>query len=112
MPRCAMEVAATSNASSADVLHHRGEQRRAGAPVQLGGVDDRVDDLRADVGDRRRQHAGNQREHGERDAERLVGGPHEIERAAAVGEHTEQAALQAARVGRRRRLAERTRDMG
>ena len=64
------------------------------------------------IGDRRRQHAGNQREHGKRDAERFVGGPHQIERAPAVGEHAQPATLQAAGVGRRRRLAERTRGMG
>ena len=57
--------------------------------MQIGGMDDRIDDLRADVGDRRRQHAGHQREQGEHDAERFVGGPDELERAAAVGEHAE-----------------------
>jgi hypothetical protein len=49
----------------------------------------RIDDLRADVGDRRRQHAGNQREQGEHDAEHFVGGPDERKRATAVGEHAE-----------------------
>jgi len=34
-------------------------------------MDDRIDDLRADVGDPRRQHAGNQREQGEHDAQRF-----------------------------------------
>ena len=30
--------------------------------MQVGGVDHGIDDLRADEGDARRQHAGNQRE--------------------------------------------------
>ena len=65
-----------------------------------------MDDLRADIGDARGQHAGNQREQGEHDAEQLVGGPHERKRATAVGEDTEQTALRPALVGRRRRSAE------
>ncbi len=71
-----------------DIAHHIVEVGRAGALMQIGGVNHGIDDLRADVGDARRQHAGNQREHGESDAQGLVGAPHQPERAAAVVEHT------------------------
>ena len=59
-------------------------------------MNDGVDNLRADEGDPRRQYARGEREDGKRDAERLVGGPHQQQRAAAVGKNAEPAALQAA----------------
>jgi hypothetical protein len=85
------------------ILHHLGERRCAGRAVQFGGMDDGIDDLRTDIGDRRGQYAGNQREYGEGDAERFVGGPDQVQRAAAIGEYSEQAAPQPARIGCRRR---------
>ena len=75
MPRCAIEVAATSSASSATSTQHVAERGRAGAAMQIGGVDHRIDDQRADVGDAGRQDAGDHREPGQRDRERPVGGP-------------------------------------
>ena len=62
MPRCAMEVAATSSASRATNFTTGVSSVVPVVPMQIGGMNDRIDDLRADVGDRRRQDAGDQRE--------------------------------------------------
>jgi hypothetical protein len=83
-----------------DETQHRVEGRRAGLSMQIGGMDDRIDDLRADKGDARRQHPGEHRQYCERDAECFVGGPNQLERPPAIGEQAEQTALQAARLRR------------
>ena len=69
--------------------------------MQIGGVNDGIDDLRTDVSDSGRQHAGDERQQRKRDAERLVRGPHQLEGPAAICKNAEQAALQAALLGRR-----------
>jgi hypothetical protein len=67
-----------------DITHHIVEVGGAGAMMQVRGVNHRIDNLRADIGHARRQHAGNQRQHGERNAQCLVGAPDQPERTAAV----------------------------
>jgi hypothetical protein len=83
--------------------------------MQVRRVNHRVDNLRADIGHARRQHAGNQREHGERDGERPVGAPDQPQGAAAVFEHSRKIAAPAARstdcIVRRMRRVARTRQI-
>src|SRR6185369_8041982 len=57
--------------------------------------DDGIDDERADVRDCRRQRTCNQREDRERNRERATGRPHQLQRAVAVCEDAEKAALEA-----------------
>jgi hypothetical protein len=64
-----------------------GQRRHAGAPMQIRGVNDGIHDLRADIGDAGGQHACDECEQGESDAQRLVGAPHQLEGSAAIGEH-------------------------
>ena len=74
-----------------DVAQHVGQHRGARAAVHIGGVNHRIDDERADIRDAGRQHTSQECQHRKYDAERLVGGPHQRQRAPAVVEYVEQA---------------------
>ena len=69
-------------------------QSRAIDRIGLNRRDDGIDDQRADVRDRRRQRACDQRQNRERDGERAARRPHQLQRAVAVREDAEKAAAQ------------------
>ena len=87
MARCAAEMPATSTPSSAT-----SSSTWRAPPPHARRAHHRIHDERADVGHARRQHAGHERHAGQRQGEGTVGAPHELERAAAVAEHAEEAA--------------------
>jgi len=80
-----------------DITHYIVEVSRTVAMMQVRGVNYRIDNLRAHISHARRQHAGNQGEHGERDAQGLVGAPDQPQGAAAVLEDTRKIAAPATR---------------
>ena len=80
-------------------------QSRAIDRIGLNRSDDGIDDQRADVCDRRRQRAGDQRQQRERDGERAARRPHQFQRAAAVGEDAEKAAAKLGLAEKRLALA-------
>ena len=87
--------------------HQQQRMRSEGVAFRRRRLDRRdhgVHDQRADPGDRGGQHAAEQRQHAERDAERAIRGPDELERMAAVAEHAEEAACEVRRRGRQRTL--------
>ncbi len=69
-------------------------QRIPGRGVGADRGDHGVHDQGADPGDAGRQHAAEERQDAERDAEPAVRGPHELECVAAVAEHAEEATRQ------------------
>ena len=75
-----------------DELGEHEAQDGAGVVGGGGGVDDGVDDQLAEVGDRGREHAGDEGEAGEHEGERSARRPHQLERAAAVTKYAEEAA--------------------
>ena len=75
-----------------DELGEHEAQDGAGVVGGGGGVDDGVDDQLAEVGDRGREHAGDEGEAGEHEGERSTRRPHQLERAAAVTKYAEEAA--------------------
>ena len=64
--------------------------------MQIGRMDDRIDNQRSDVGNAGRQDTGEKSQRGERDAQTLVGGPDQQQGTAAVREDVQQPASQRA----------------
>ena len=73
-----------------DVSQYQGQVVGRPGAVRRQCGNDRVDDLCADVGDGRRQHAGHERQQRQRERQPLARGPDEFERVPRVAEDIAQ----------------------
>ena len=72
---------------------HADEAQHASRPMpgEVAGRDHGIDDLRANKGDAGRQQTGQQRQQRQRDQQRSIGAPDQVDRAAAVAKDAKEA---------------------